>query len=95
MFADVLSRSVLVRLVLFNERCWPSISVVMSPVIASTTIREEPSYWLASVRSVDTWFGHSTIGHRSTPCYTRIANDQSSPMDTRDEDRWLVHDVLP
>ena len=62
----------------------------MQPAIASTTIREEPSYWLASVRSVDTWFGHSTIGHKSTPCYTRIANDQSSPVDTHDEDRWLV-----
>ena len=95
MFDDVLFRSVLVRLVLFDERCWLSISVVMQPAIESTITREGPSCSLASVHSVGTGSGHSTIGHRSTPCYTRIVNDQSSPKDTRDEDHWLMHDALP
>ena len=72
MFVDVIFRSVLVQLVLCDERCWLSIEVAMPPVTESTTIRERPSYWPASVRNVDTQFGHSAIGHRRTPCYTRM-----------------------
>jgi hypothetical protein len=95
MLVNILFRPVSVRPVLFDERCWLAIEAERQPAVGSTTTRGESSCWLASVRNAGMSCGHSTIGHRITPCCKRIVTGQSSPMDTHDEDHWLMHGVLP